>query len=80
MKPFDKLSAYMHEPGTAFPTRLHVRPAKTLISDCASAQSDQSLRRVLFWETKNPKRLQANSEDSNQTALFLHVHYCFLKI
>ena len=40
---------------------------REFISACTSVQSDQSSQDTL-WVSKGPKRLQADSEDSNQTA------------
>ena len=53
--------------GTACPTRLHVRPAKTQISlyiRAVRSESSQSTQ----WIAKNAKRLHADSEDSDQPA------------
>ena len=49
---------------TAVPSRLYMRPRKHWPA-CISAQSDRCLRRVL-WIAKDPKRLSADSEDSDQ--------------
>ena len=53
--------------GTAFPSRLHERPAKTLIDLHVLAVwsvSSAGTQRV----AKDPKRFQADSEDADQTA------------
>ena len=59
-------------PGTA---RLHVRPAK-IRSASASAQPDQSSQGNR-WVPKNPKRLPADSEDSNQPAWMRRLIWVF---
>ena len=57
----------------AFPTRLHVRTAKTQIN-LASEQSDQSsLRRV----AEDPKRFKEDSKESDQTARMRRQIYVF---
>ena len=59
-------------PGTVFPTRRHVHPVNSQISQRirAVAQSDQSLSvslRVCGYNVvREPKRRQADSKDSNQ--------------
>ena len=43
-----------------FSSRLHMRPARTQITDCVFAQSDESSQRTL-WVAKDLKCRQANS-------------------
>ena len=53
--------------GTPFPTGLHVRPAKTQNSLRICEISSESLGGNMMV-VKDPKRLQADSEDSDQAA------------
>ena len=53
--------------GTAFPIRLHVCPAKTLISLRLRAGGSESTQGNLYV-AKALKRLKADNEDSDQTA------------
>ena len=53
--------------GTAFLTRVHVHPAKTLISLRIRTVRSASLQGTL-WAAKNPKHLHEDSEDSDQPA------------
>ena len=49
---------------TAFPTKLHVRPAKAQISQRIRAVRTKSSQ-VIPWVAKNQKRLQEDSEDTD---------------
>ena len=60
------LQIYMSQ-GTAFPTRLHVRPLKSQNS-LISPYSQISLHMGTLWVTEDPKRLHADSEESDQSA------------
>ena len=53
--------------GTAFRAKLHVRPAKSTISLRSLIRASRSSEGTL-WLTKDSKRPQADSEDSDQTA------------
>ena len=62
-----KLQAFLQykiSRATAFPTILHVRPAKTQITMHIRAVSSESLQCTLR-EAKHPKRLQMDSEDTD---------------
>ena len=53
--------------GTAFSTKLHERPAQTLVNLRIRAVWSEFSQAAL-WITKGPKRLQADSEASDQSA------------
>ena len=62
------LSIVSFESGTVFPTRLHMRTAKTQISLRIRSVWSASSQSIL-WVAKNPYNLQMDREDSDQPAL-----------
>ena len=62
--------------GTAFPTRLHMCPAKIQIILRIRADWSESSQGTQ-WVAKDPKRLQADSEDSDQTARMRRLIWVF---
>ena len=62
--------------GTAIPTKLHVRPAMTQISQRISAVWPESSKGSLCV-TKDPKRLQADSEDSDKPSRVRNLNWVF---